>query len=161
MARRLVGFKLSIGLRKKLGAACRSGIGSAECTGKLHRAGTIRILVVDDDPAIRLFVERVLAGEGHDVVLAANGLEAMELYARSTFSLIITDLVMPRADGLELLRRLRKEPSAPKIIAMSGGSGRGAGGQYLGLAELLGAVTTLHKPFTVAELTAAVKDVNA
>lgn len=100
----------------------------------------------------------MLVREKHEVVLATNGIEAMRSLEQSAFALIITDLVMPGADGLELLRQLRKRPSRPKVIAMSGG-GRGAGAQFLELAANLGAVATIEKPFTIDQLAGAVREI--
>jgi CheY-like chemotaxis protein len=83
---------------------------------KLHQT----ILVVDDDYAIRRFVKIVLENEGYDV-LAADGAEsAMKLYDQSTVALLLTDVVMPSIDGLELADRLlRREPQL-RILFMSG-----------------------------------------
>jgi DNA-binding NtrC family response regulator len=112
---------------------------------------TRRILVVDDDAAMRIVLERTLTRDGHDVTLAINGADALRVLETSSFDLIITDLVMPDVEGLQLLREIRKRPSAPKVIAMSGG-GRGSASDYLELAKLLGAAATLKKPFTPQQL---------
>ena len=114
---------------------------------------------MDDDAGIRQFVEKVLVRDGHDVVLAADSVQAMRALDASEFSVVLTDVVMPEADGLELIRMLRKRPSAPKVVAMSGG-GRGAGAQYLEIAANLGAVATITKPFTVGELTSTIRQLD-
>jgi DNA-binding response OmpR family regulator len=125
-----------------------------------HRGSRfIRILVVDDDSGIRHFVEKVLVLGGHEVVLADNGTQALREIERSPFALVITDVLMPGADGLEVIRRLRKQPGAPKIIAMSGGRGRNS--QYLEVAGNLGAIATIEKPFTIEQLSSAVRAAEA
>jgi DNA-binding NtrC family response regulator len=115
--------------------------------------------VVDDDSGIRHFVEKVLVLGGHEVVLAANGIEALREIERSSFALVITDVLMPGADGLEVIRSLRKRPGAPRIIAMSGGRGRNS--PYLDVAATFGAIATIEKPFTIEQLSSAVRAAEA
>ena len=74
-----------------------------------------RILVVDDDVSLRLLLDYRLAKEGYDVVLAANGLDALEQVEAHIPDLIILDLDLPRLDGLGFLRRLRSEESTSSI----------------------------------------------
>ncbi len=69
-----------------------------------------RVLVADDDPVDRLLAEEVLAGEGFGVEAAADGVEAWERCVRRMPDLVVLDLLMPRMDGFEVLRRLREEP---------------------------------------------------
>ena len=114
-----------------------------------------KILVVEDDPALRLVFERMLVAQKHDVTMAANGAAALRLLDTSSFDLVITDLVMPEVEGLQLLRELRKRPLSPKVIAMSGG-GRGSAKDYLEMASSFGAAATLAKPFTQKELAEAI-----
>jgi DNA-binding NtrC family response regulator len=114
-----------------------------------------RILIVDDDAAIRAFVERALGRDDHELTLAKNGVEALKLLDAESFDLMITDVVMPDVEGLQVLRELRKKPNRPKVIAMSGG-GYGTAGDYLELARTFGAAETLEKPFTRTALTDAV-----
>ena len=80
------------------------------------------ILVVDDEPAIRDIATRILQSAGLEVVTASNGLEAIRLYrfAPKRFSLIITDLIMPRMNGRQLVSLVRQTNPAAKIICMSG-----------------------------------------
>lgn len=111
----------------------------------------LRILVVDDEEPIRRLVERMLATSGHEVTVASNGVKALRQLDAASFDLVITDLVMPELEGLQLLRELRARHSPPKVIAMSSG-GRG-GANYLEMAASLGASATLPKPFTQRELT--------
>lgn len=77
------------------------------------------ILVIDDEPVLRLTFSHLLEGEGFRVWTAGNGREGMEMFARVHPDLVITDMVMPEIDGAETIRRLRvAEPELP-IIAMS------------------------------------------
>lgn len=117
------------------------------------------ILVVDDDVALRAMLERALTRAGHTVTLAVNGADALRILETSSFDLVLTDLVMPDVEGLQLLRDLRKKPSPPPVIAMSGGA-RGSA-TYLELASGLGAAEILAKPFTPQILIATIERVLA
>jgi two-component system chemotaxis response regulator CheY len=66
-----------------------------------------RILAVDDSAAMRQMVGITLTGAGHDVQQAADGAEALEIAERQTFDLVITDVNMPKMDGITLVRELR------------------------------------------------------
>jgi CheY-like chemotaxis protein len=121
-----------------------------------------RILVVDDDPAIRSVMRRCLALDGHDVEEAATGREAIKLFRAAPTDLVITDLYMPDMDGLEFTRRLVQEFVGTKVIAMSGGAAMSSESlrkpeDALAVASQLGAIATLAKPFSVAELRAVVQ----
>ena len=114
-----------------------------------------RILVVDDDPAVRAMLERMLLVDGHEITAATNGTMALRLLDGSSFDLVITDLVMPGIEGMQLLRELRARPIPQKAIAMSGG-GRGSASNYLELAKACGAAAILEMPFTRQELVDAI-----
>jgi DNA-binding response OmpR family regulator len=114
-----------------------------------------RILVIDDDPDIRAFLEEILKPAGHEVILAADGREGMERYRTSPADLVITDLYMPNQEGLETIRELRTCFPEVAIIAMSG---RTAALPMLSVAQKFGAVGVLRKPFSADELIAAVQE---
>src|SRR5260370_22280723 len=78
------------------------------------------ILVIDDNLVVRHVLARVLARAGYEVATAENGRDAMRLFDRLRPALIITDLFMPEADGLETIRGLREICRDLPIIAMSG-----------------------------------------
>ncbi len=109
------------------------------------------ILVIDDQPDLRSTLQLVLAGAGYDVSTAANGREAGSLLAQRSFDLVITDVIMPQRDGLEVMMDLRKTKPGLPVIVMTGG-GHLQAGYYLKLARDLGAKGILQKPFTNEQL---------
>lgn len=116
------------------------------------------ILLVDDNAPLLVTQSQLLVGAGHHVVTAANGKEALHAITAQPFDLVITDVVMPVKDGLEIIAHLqRTNPSCP-VIAVSGGSTVEAK-DYLARARQLGAVYTLTKPYTAAELLKVVNKV--
>ena len=78
-----------------------------------------QILIVDDEEGIRSFIGEVLEDEGHKVTLAADGAEAAALIDRRGFHLMLTDLKMPRLDGMALLRRARSEQPEMQVIVLT------------------------------------------
>ena len=113
-----------------------------------------KILVVDDDPEIRDGIAGLLSAAGHRVETAGDAAAAARLIAADRFDLLITDIVMPNKDGLELIRGLPAD--RPKVLAISGGSAKLPAAYTLGASGALGADATLFKPFTAGDLTAAV-----
>jgi CheY-like chemotaxis protein len=105
------------------------------------------ILIIDDEQAITSVLRRILERAGHQVWVAANGKIGMDLYVAHPVNLIITDILMPEQDGLEIVMQLRGESSSVKILAMSGG-GRYGLMNFLDVARQLGADGIIHKPFT-------------
>jgi PAS domain S-box-containing protein len=106
------------------------------------------ILVVDDEEAVRLLLRDLLA-ERYRVLLAADGLEALETIAGDpNLDLVITDLVMPNLEGIETIQAIRKANPRLRIVAMSGAFG----GHFLKSAKALGADATLMKPIHVGAL---------
>lgn len=78
-----------------------------------------KILVVDDDDAIRNMVERVLRREHFEVESARDGFEAIEKLTRNDYATVLLDLMMPRVDGLGVLRFLETEQKPPRVIVMT------------------------------------------
>ncbi|MFA6954399.1 MAG: response regulator transcription factor [Thermoanaerobaculia bacterium] len=114
--------------------------------------GTSRILVVEDDPAIRRAIVAQLRGEGYDVVEAANGSEALASARADKPDLVLTDLAMPVMDGFGLITTLRKSSTTPVIVL----SVRGGEADRVRALDL-GADDFVAKPFSVAELLARVR----
>lgn len=119
-----------------------------------------RILLIDDDDAMRTALHLMLVHFGHIVIDARNGNEGLARYKDAYPDLLITDIVMPEKEGLEVLMELRKSSSPVKIIAISGG-GRNNAMDYLYIAKRLGAAKVLEKPFSSEVLMAAVDEVLA
>ena len=117
-----------------------------------------RILIIDDDQMVLNMLRQVLEGAKHTVVEAPNGEVAMRLWREQPADLIVTDILMPEKDGLEVIRELRRECPTVKVIALSGGS-RKVHFDALDVARRFGAVATLEKPFELKELLAAVESV--
>lgn len=115
-----------------------------------------RILVVDDDPDICRTLQIGLGKAGYDVVEARDGEEAIRLWRDAPADLVIVDIWMPRKGGLQVIRELRARSPATPVIAMTDG-GRSKNLNPLSYAELLGAVQTIAKPFTLDEIAAMVK----
>jgi DNA-binding NtrC family response regulator len=117
-----------------------------------------RILLIEDDDSIRLLLRENLARDGHEVTTASNGREGLERYSPGAYDLVITDLIMPEMEGIEVLQDLRTRDPMVKALAMSGGGQFGAAETYLRLASLLGAGKILAKPFTRDQFLAAVNE---
>jgi DNA-binding NtrC family response regulator len=113
------------------------------------------ILLVDDHPEFLTIQQALLERAGHTVVTATNGAKALAAVDAGDFDLVITDIIMPDKEGLETIIELRRRRPLLKVIAMSGGGRMGAW-SYLELAEKLGAIHTLEKPFNETELNAAI-----
>jgi two-component system OmpR family response regulator len=113
----------------------------------------VRILVVEDEPAIADFIERGLRSEGHAVEVARDGEEGLKRGLSPEVELIVLDRLLPRRDGLSVLAEIRAaRPSVPVIMltALSG-----VGDRVTGLDA--GATDYLVKPFALAELAARVR----
>lgn len=115
-----------------------------------------RIMIVDDDPGIRRALQLLLSKAGYRVTQASDGLEALRLWRDHGGDLVITDLHMPEKNGIETIVELLTHTPGVPIIAMSGG-GQTRRLDLLGNATMLGAVLTIEKPFTLAEMLALVK----
>lgn len=107
-----------------------------------------RILVLDDDDAVRGLLHQALSDAGYEVQSAGDGREGMRLVAKYEFDLVLTDLIMPDREGIETIRELRRDYPAIRIVAMSGAMDA----VYLKTAELLGADVALRKPIECQDL---------
>ena len=103
-----------------------------------------KILVVDDEKAIRDSLKRYLELEGNEVVLANDGLEALVILNDTVFDVALVDIIMPTVDGLTLMRRMQQDHPSVRIVVMS------AYDEVLDLPmRELGIFLTIKKPFTL------------
>lgn len=116
------------------------------------------ILLVDDDDQLRAMLCEALTGEGYQVQEASDGCQGIKLYENHPTDIVITDLVMPGKEGLEMILEIKQLDSKVKIIAISGG-GRGGSQDYLKMAKAFGAQRVLAKPFSHAEMLEAISQV--
>jgi two-component system response regulator AtoC len=115
---------------------------------------TSHVLIADDEPLIRQSIKGVLGQEGYEVALAASGTEAWVRFRDERPDIVVLDLVLGDADGLEILRRIRAEAPDTKVIIMSAhGSIESAV-----TAMKLGAYDFIKKPFELEEIVAAVRN---
>jgi len=114
----------------------------------------LTVLVVDDEKPLRDFVRRNLEVRNFNVITAANGLEALAIFTTHNVDLVILDVMMPRMDGLETIRRIRQSSLVPVIVL----SALGEESDKI-RALNLGADDYLTKPFGVGELLARVQAV--
>ncbi|HEX9290729.1 MAG TPA: response regulator, partial [Anaeromyxobacteraceae bacterium] len=114
---------------------------------------TTRVLVVDDDAGVRYTLREILASDGIETDEAEDGAAALARYEASPVPLVITDLRMPRMDGMELLRRLLARAPAPRVILIT------AHGSERQAVEAMkaGAWDYFRKPFDKDELLAVVR----
>ena len=115
-----------------------------------------KILVLDDEEAIRKMLKKLLEKNGYEVITASDGVQGVKLFKEHLPELIITDLIMPEKEGLETIRDLKSIKKDVKIIAISGG-GLSDPITYLKLSEKLGASKSFSKPIDNAELLSEVK----
>ena len=113
--------------------------------GGLVRRAAARILVADDEPAIRGFLRKLLESAGYEVVEASDGKQVLLRVRTEHVGLVITDLVMPEKEGIETIQALRREFPGVGIIAISGAFE----GECLGAARMLGAHAVLNKPVNI------------
>ena len=129
-----------------------------------------RLLLVDDERDVRASMARVLERAGFAVRLADSAEQAIASLRVETVDLVITDVIMPRQNGVDLLRALKEEFPAIAVIAISGGGNFWPQGYkpeaittsaYLAAASRAGADGVIAKPFEIAELLDVVRSVLA
>lgn len=113
-----------------------------------------RILIVDDDEQDLLLLKTILTGAGHELFSASNGEEALKLYLQNPIEVVVTDIAMPRGDGVELITALKGLDPSAAIIAVSGQQPH-----RLDIAQLAGAKKVLIKPIEKSGLLAAIEEV--
>jgi CheY-like chemotaxis protein len=114
-----------------------------------------RILVVDDDKAVRTAIKTVLEHSGFDVVLAEDGRSGVRAVQDNQFDIVIVDIFMPGMDGLETIRMFNRHAPTVPVIAISGFMFRDSATpapNFLSMATKLGAAYSLAKPFRPRDL---------
>ena len=117
-----------------------------------------KILVVDDNQSFLEILNKFLSDHEYGVACCNNGKDAQEKFSEFIPDIVVTDIVMPELDGIELLIALREINPEINVIAMSGGN-RGYAGSYLMMAEKLGANAILNKPFELSKLLEEIKKI--
>ncbi|MGE0255278.1 MAG: response regulator [Alphaproteobacteria bacterium] len=116
-----------------------------------------RVLIAEDDGAVREFVRRALAHRGHDVATATDGLDALDTLGQRRFDLLVTDIVMPGLDGIGLALKASRERPEMAILLMTGYAAERQ--RAHNLEELIHRV--IAKPFTLRQICDAVDEVLA
>lgn len=112
------------------------------------------ILIIDDEESIRVLLRSALEAAGYEVTEAVNGRQGLELYRHRPMDLVITDILMPEMNGLDLLLELTRQFLHAKVIAISGAVEER---NVLDVAKLLGARQSFQKPFSMPQLLSAVR----
>ena len=120
--------------------------------------GKKRVLVIDDDPDVRVTIQSLLEAEGFDVRTAADGREGLDLQEGDPADVVVTDIFMPNLDGVETIHELRRKFPDTRIVVVSGGGSAASKNDYLEIARLLGAAQTLQKPVQPDLLVDVVRD---
>ena len=110
-----------------------------------------RILVIDDQPALAEIIGQAFRDDGYETDIAYDGRAGLKLFETGGHDLIVTDILMPEFDGLEMIRSVRRHDCAPKVVAISGG-GKFDSRQLLDVACALGADAGMEKPFLPSRL---------
>ncbi|MFC1467178.1 response regulator [Verrucomicrobiota bacterium] len=117
-----------------------------------------RILVIDDEPEIRELLKDKLERSGYEVAIASNGSEGVKIFRKNPADLIVTDIIMPEKEGVEVIQEMQSEYPNVKIIAISGGGQHTSMQFCLKLAKSLGAVHTFTKPFRLADIVEVIRN---
>jgi len=115
-----------------------------------------KILIVDDNEKFLDVLNEFLLANDFDVACSINGEDAKNKFVEFKPALVVTDIVMPDVDGIELLLSLRDINPDVRVIVMSGGN-RGHADTYLQMADKLGASAILNKPFELSDLLVQIK----
>ena len=126
-----------------------------------------RVIIIDDEEDVRIVLKEIFTRAGFDAAVASDGDEGLTLIRETGADLVITDIIMPGSDGVEIAYDIRMEFPKTKIIVMSGGGNTGpteyepsaiSTSAYLASAEALGADMTLTKPFDRDEIIKAARE---
>jgi CheY-like chemotaxis protein len=114
----------------------------------------LRVLVAEDNPAVREFIVRALSGVGHEVTTAVDGRAALDELGRATFDVLVTDIVMPNVDGIALALKATSLDENLRVVMISGYA------QERMRAHNIDALVhrIIAKPFSITEICDAVRD---
>lgn len=115
----------------------------------------LSILIAEDDESVRTVLQGCVSRAGHTTTCVANGREAREAL-QAPFDLVITDILMPESDGLDVIAYCKQAQPNTRILAISGGGRIIDGDDCVRLARGLGAHAALLKPFSCQELLAGI-----
>jgi len=115
-----------------------------------------KLLIIDDDEQFRAFMSEALSDRAYEVLTASDGNAGLKCIASENPDLVITDIVMPEKEGVEVIMELQKSEISIPIIAMSGGN-LGNADSYLKMAKKLGADSVISKPFQLNDLIAEIE----
>jgi len=105
-----------------------------------------KILIVDDDPVLRMVAGEMLRQHGYEVAEAEDGAVAVQRLAVETFDLVVIDMLMPNKEGIETIREIKAKWPTTRLVAISGG-GKGLKTEYLlSVAKTFGADAVYQKP---------------
>ena len=119
-----------------------------------------KVLIIDDEKDIRSVLKDMLGMSGYDVDTAEDGRKAKELYDKTDYDVVITDIIMPEQDGFEVILDYRNKNQLDRIIAISGG-GRTSSEDYLNIASHFGVSSIFSKPPNYMDLIAKVDEIVA
>ncbi len=115
-----------------------------------------RILVVDDEDVVRSLLKTILKHDGHEVVEAGDGAEAIEIHRETPADLVIVDLVMPKKHGLDTILEMRESHPQTRFIVMTGALPSLLDSENM--ATMLGDALTIAKPMTPPDLLRTVNE---
>lgn len=119
--------------------------------------GPVRVLLIEDEAAVRESLCDSLERAGYEVLPAQEGEEGLSLYFHHTPDVVVTDILMPIKDGLEVIMELRRTVPHAKVIAMAAAPRQGSNLDLLILAKKLGACGAVTKPVDPADLAKAIE----
>ncbi len=117
-----------------------------------------KVLIIDDEEDIRSVLKDMLGMSGYSVDTAENGKKAKELYDKTDYDVVITDIIMPEQDGFEVILDYRNKNQLDRIIAISGGR-RTSSDDYLNIASHFGVSSIFSKPPNYKDLMAKVDEI--
>ena len=117
-----------------------------------HQTTMTHILVIDDDPEITSLLKTALSNDTTHVQTAHDGRAGLRLLREYRFDLVITDIIMPKTDGIEVIMEINSMRPRPRVIAMTGGTDRISRDYLTNLVEVMNVQGVLNKPFSINEL---------